>query len=444
MSPPEDNRPSPAAAAFEFRVLAGSQRGCRLPLPAGRTLAGATAGSDLLLDGCAADAEAFVLHVGEAGVELEPLDDALRLRGERVAGRVALAPGESFVLGMARYAVDLLDAPWPQEADAAPAAAAADDGTPDAFEAAVQAAAAAAPAAAAPKAAPALRRRLSAPFWLLWLSGTAVFGCAGVGLIVAALNPAKALPMPSAAFAARPNTALADIVAAANRAQAVLALKPDGDGRWRLQGSVPTHDQQVALIRAARAVDPGLRIDVQADDDMALLADDTIERLSMDDQVRIARMHAGELDLQGQPADDAMYAHLVDTLKLDVPGLRVVRLRPGVAVAGPAPAPGDTSMRAQLQRALADADLADAVSVREDGVRFVVSGALDEDAHARWTAIRERLFALGRPLEIVERFEAGGASGRPAGDVVLAVGGAVPYVMHGDGRKEGRAEVAQP
>ena len=80
----------------------------------------------------------------------------------------------------------------------------------------------------------------------------------------------------------------------------------------------------------------------------------------------------------------------------------------------------------------------DRIDVSQDGQRLVVSGKLSKSELDAWAAIRDRMFASGSPLELVERFRT--LPGHSAdSDIVLVVQGPVPYVMHDGGAKEGRS-----
>ena len=420
---PQDADGSVAGAGrlLEFRVLAGPQRDCRLPLRPGVYAAGSHADCDLLLDDLPADQTAFTLRVDAQRIELEPAQAGLRRDGEPVSGKVELAPGQVFTLGTASFAVDERAAPWPQEMPVADPAAAAPATAPEAGF----------PPHAEPDDLAARRpapRRRRAPFWALWLAGTAAFLCAGTGLMLVALSPARARSAPAAPAVLAPE-ALSAIVAAAHD-HADLQLARDAAGRWRITGYIRTHDQKLVLVRAARAADALVHVDVEAEDDMTLLADDTLRRLVVDDELQIASMRAGELTLAGRLSNPALLGHLQETLLADVPGLRRVRIA-DQGVTDDAPA-------ATLRKLLAQAGLEDRVDVREDGLRrLVVSGHLSLDELDTWAAIRNRMFASGSPLELVEQFRA--PPGRSAdSDIVLVVQGPVPYVMHDDGAKEGR------
>ena len=417
---PQDADGSAAGAGrlLEFRVLAGPQRGCRLPLRPGEYAAGSLADSDILLDDLPADQAAFVLRVDALRIELEPVQASLRRDGEPVPGKAELAPGQVFTLGAASFTVDERAAPWPDEATA-------DD--PAAHEP---------EAASAPRAEPddapasrrAVPRRRRAPFWALWLAGTAAFLCAGIGLMLVSLSPARARSAPPTPPVLAPG-ALSALVAAAHD-HADLQLARDAAGRWRIAGFIRTYDQKLALIRAARAADAFVRVDVEADDDMALLAGDTLDRLGMADDLQVASMRSGELALSGRLSNPALMGHLQATLLADVPGLRRVRVA-DQGVTDDAPA-------ATLRKLLVEAGLAGRVDVREDGLRLVVSGRLSRAEQDAWAAIRDRMFASGSPLELVEQFRA--PPGHPAdGDIVLVMQGPVPYVMHDGGAKEGRS-----
>ena len=408
-----------AGRLLEFRVLAGPQRDCRLPLRPGVYAAGSRADCDILLDDLPADQTAFTLRVDATRIELEPGQSSLRREGEPVSGKVELAPGQVFTLGMASFAVDERAAPWPEETPAM-------DRAP---EMPVTAPEVAMPSRAdAPAAREATQRRRRAPFWALWLAGTAAFLLGGTGLMLVALSPARARPTLDAPAAPAPD-ALSALVAAA-RDHAELQLAHDTTGHWRIVGYIRTHDQKLALIRAARAADPFVRVDVEAEDDMTLLADDTLHRLGVDDELRIASMRAGELTLAGRLSDPALLGHMQATLLADVPGLRRVRIA-GQDVTDEAPA-------ATLRKLLAQAGFADRIDVREDGARLVVSGKLSRAELDAWAAIRDRMFSSGSPLELVEQFRTlpGHA---PDSDIVLVVQGPVPYVMHDGGAKEGRS-----
>ena len=410
-----------AGRLLEFRVLAGPQRGCRLPLRPGVYTAGSHADCDILLDDLPADQTAFTLRVDAQRIELEPAQAVPRRAGEPVSGTVELAPGQAFTLGSASFAVDERAAPWPEEAHAEDPVA-----TTPATEPEAGLEPRADPDDLAARRPPPRRRR--APFWALWLAGTAAFLCGGTGLMLVALSPARARTAAAAPPALAPD-ALSALVGSA-RDHADLQLTRDAAGHWRIAGYIQTNDQKVALIRAARAADPLVRVDVEAEDDMRLLADDTLHRLDVDDDLHIASMHSGELMLAGQLSDPALIGHLQATLLTDVPGLRRVRIS-GHGVTDDDPA-------ATLRKLLEQAGLADRIDVSQDGQRLVVSGKLSQAELDAWVVIRNRMFASGSPLELVERFRT--LPGHSAdSDIVLVVQGPVPYVMHDGGAKEGRS-----
>ena len=437
------------ASTLEFRVLAGGQRGCRVPLREGRYSAGSAVSCDLLLQGLAPGLVAFVLHLQGQDVALEVLDQSLCMGEAAPRGRVALQAGQAFTLGDAIYAVDLCEAAWPEDPDvllretaasATPALpGSADETAPEpAGDETGEQLVAQAEAPPLPGEARPLASRLAAllpirlgsrwgsrgdrplkrpPFWTLWLAGTAAFLVIGVTLLVA-LNPAKARP------ALAPAPTLNDVMEQA-RDHAQLKLVQQEGGRWQMSGYVLTHAQKIELIRAARAVDPTVRLDVNADEDMAALARDTIARLAMP-EMQIGSLHFGTLELKGHARSGAALKHLAFNLFSDVPGLHDVH----------ALEDEDDAALVMLQDKLAEAGLADRLSARQDGPRLLVSGILPDSMRKSWLEIRQRVSERFGALEIVENFREALA---PRQDILLSVGGPVPWVVLSTGEKQGRS-----
>ena len=467
-APTTAQTPGEALGRVEFRVLAGGQRGCRLPLPPGRYRAGTTAACDLLLDECPDGEDAFTLVVDDHTITLQPLQAGLRASG-RVNPCGPLAPGEVLTLAGGRYAVDRLDAPWPEadEAQAATAIASASDGSatdgddgsehdhdadvpfdtvagrmgpgpssttlpgewPGARSGALGLLAVLGARMRGRKAA--APRRPLPPWWVLWLGGTAVFALVGVTVISAALTPANAVPAPSTARPAGTGggvaaalhlgsnlgagdgvpPALAAAVVAAQRADALVTLTQDTQGRWQLDGTVPTTEQRRALTQAARDAEPDLLINLKADDERASLAQDTLNRQLLASSWRIERLRGSELVLRGTPLPPDRERRLRELLLNDVPGLRVVTL-----LAAP------------------DASASSALTAQPAGQ---LAGQATPGTGAAATS-------TSTSTSTGHRARIAGARTVGAEDIVLSVGGAAPYVMHADGRKEGRGAAAQP
>lgn len=427
------------AVALEWRVLDGPQRGCCLPLKAGVYRAGSAAQADLVLAG-SQPALAFVLYVGFSAVALEAVDPALRLDGVALNGLHALVAGQEWTLAGVRYAVDLADAAWPLAGASGVAAPDTDEAgmatdavpplpaQPEAVNAGASeraietATGAAAPADSAyvPAARPRSGRRWSVAAALLAaLCGSAWW--------VARATPRAAPPATAQAKAqaVRPLEAL--LAAAHDYAQ--LQLTQNGQ-QWCLSGYIRSGRQRTELLRAARKLEPSLRVDVHADDELEELARETLSRFAQSGvEVRFVRY--GTLSLQGHASNEALLQRIKTALREDSPGLAQIDAEPA----------NDLAVLEVLQGLLADSDLDGRITGRMDGERLLVEGHIEASQRDSWDAVRHQLEArFGAALLIDERLAVTTAARpvAPRGDMVLSVGGAQPYVMLRDGQKEVR------
>lgn len=423
--------------ALEWRVLDGPQRGCCLPLKAGVYRAGSAAQADLVLAG-SQPALAFVLYVGFSAVALEAVDPALRLDGAALNGLHALVAGQEWTLAGVRYAVDMADAAWPLAGASGVAAAGTGEAgmpadavpplpaQPEAVNAGASDSASesgtetgtAAPARSAyvPAARPRSGRRWSVAAALLAaLCGSAWW--------IARATP-RAAP-PATAQAVRPLDAL--LAAAHDYAQ--LQLTQNGP-QWCLSGYIRSGRQRAELLRAARKLEPSLRVDVHADDELEELARETLSRFAQSGvEVRFVRY--GTLSLQGHASNEALLQRIKTALREDSPGLDQIDAEPA----------NDLAVLEVLQGLLADSDLDGRINGRMDGERLLVEGRIEASQRDSWDAVRHQLEArFGAALLIEERLAVTTAARpvAPRGDMVLSVGGAQPYVMLRDGQKEVR------
>ncbi|MQA40546.1 type III secretion system inner membrane ring subunit SctD [Rugamonas aquatica] len=425
-----NERVAPSEHPLELRVLDGVQRGCRVGLKSGLYRVGSTERCDILLEGAAPGCLAFALYVGHGAMALEAIDEGVLLDGEAVVGLHALRQGQLIAVGEHRFVVGEAGAEWSdyapalgsigaEEEPAVPVAAVATEvavEAPDMSEIAVS--------AVTQGTAVALRRALKRGGWLV----AAVLVMGGATELIAATY---ATPRSVVAASAAPKPQPLEALVAAARDHAALKLVALPGKRWCLSGYVRTGQQRAELARAARRIEPALRIDVSADDELEQMAHDTLARFPQSG-LEVASVRFGELTLSGHASGVAKLKRVTTALQDDSPGLRQIHAEA-------------TNVEAALQvlgELLAEAGLGDRVTARLDDERLLVEGRLDETQRSSWNAVRYQLeVRFGADLPLTESFAAAGAA--PArqpsnGDVLLTVGGAVPYVMLRDGQKEGR------
>ncbi len=454
------------AAAMQLRVLCGPHAGCWLPLVSGSYSVGSDEACDVVLEG-SQPRIAFAIYVGHQTLALEALMDGLRLEGRQVRGLCEVRPGVLFELGEWLFTVADAGAPWPDHPetlrpvrrdDGAPEQSSAvpdarnhaDDEAPAEDVAAVPASANTpaedvefsgqpdpvlapdVPAESRPTAEVTVRPRRAPPFWVVWLAGTALFLAVGTVVLVLSLRPDRSPPMADGGGIIR---TLEQLAAAATGPQGDVNLEHLPDGRLRLAGRVATRRQKFDLLRQVRAAEPGVLIQVLADEDLEALTRDTLARFAGTD-VELAGLHLGRLTLKGHVATGALRDKIVAAIWDGVPGLSSV---------DDAVTSNEDSL-AVLHELLADANLGARISGRLERGSLIVTGSPDEAEHRRWLEVHGRLTArFGEQLPIVESFDAPLAARessppsphRPEfrGDVVAVVMGQVPYALLRNGTK---------
>lgn len=417
---------------MELRVLSGPQAGCRLPLGASTYRAGGGDACDVVLEGMPADQIAFVIYVGQRAIGLEALSDQVRVGGRAVSQLIALTPGQVFEFGQWLFAVDDQEAPWPENPSAQSATA--PDTHEDAIAPTTQAAdvlatpavtIVAEPSANAVTTAKSSRRPL--PFWIIGLAATAAFLVCGVLVLTMSLAPT-----PSVAAATPPRPVTDQLAALVARAGADIKVDKLEGERFRLTGSVATREQKVALTRDARAIAPGVMIQVNADEDLEALARDALS-LFPQSGVEMQSLRDGKLVIAGTLKEAKVRDQIVAALWDGVPGLKSID----------AQVLADDEVLTELATQLTQANLSNRLAGAFDPAnlaQLIVQGALDDAARATWATVREHLQArFGSRLDIVEKFRAQGTVSLPVkatdSDVVAIVRGPIPYALLRDGSK---------
>lgn len=454
-------------AQLELRVLAGARQGCRIPLRAGLYRMGSGARCDILIDTAAPD-DGLVLYVGERGLALERL-------GAAAAALQLLVPGQCFALDAQLFAVDWSSALWPdsaalaaapmqgaEDAGLADTAAAAQPSAASAAELAPEAALAEAPAeggppatdaalahpieqgeaagAVAPGALPPLGKVVRTGRVWRWLAGATLVlgaGCTTVYLVPhrsGSTNDRHRSSAPPAhpVAASAPVDPLAAAVAAASD-QGQLRLTRLADQRWRLSGYIHTSAQLSALAARLRQLAPDLRIDVAADDTLAQLARETLQRFAPQGEVELDELRDGQLSLRGLIGTEEELRSLRSALNEDLPALAAIHT-------------GDVTCAEQAlqvaQQLAEEAGLDNLLSWQREARQLHVRGRLDGAQQQRWLEVRQQFEArFGSSISLHEQLDVKPA---PRQDVVLIVGGRVPYALLRNGDKLGGALEATP
>jgi len=417
----------------EFRVLKGKHAGCRLLLKPGSYRVGGDDSCDVLIE--ASSRAVFLLHIDEQGeIILEPISAAIRLGQTLLSASSALTAGQVFSVDDMRFCVDEMAAEWPsaivldderrepvipacaQDAAAQPQDVVEPEPQPVACEEATVA------STASPIAE---KRRFRPPFWVVWLSATVCFLFISFTFLFLSLRTEQASG-PLAPVSSKP--ALERIVVA-SRAYASLELSQLPNKRWKLTGFTQTRSQRIELIKQIRAIAPSAQIQVDADEEMMALARETLGRFA-DIKIEGKAMRFGRLELKGKASSVDRCDALAMALLEDIPRLQAIRSD----IAAP-----DEAFAA-LRNWLVDSPLGKVIAARWDKDHLVVQGVIDEHQERQWQALRSRLTRrFGEGLKIMEQFQ----HSLPRRDnIVLAVGGHVPYVLLSDGVKEGRSSSA--
>ena len=417
--------------AVEFRILTGSQSGCRLTLKSGTYRAGADHDCDLLIEGAAAGAPAFILFIGHRGVALEGVAEDIKIQGQVLHGFASLELGQVFSLASADFCITEPNAPSPNDEEIAAArlprleAQAPDHPPPLTAPIELPDETLAPPVEpehpTAPPIAPVRSPKKRLPFWAVWLGSTAMFLAAGLAVLIASLQPsdAAAIRQPEDA-----GTALQRLIANA-KPYSKLNLSRRSDGSWQVSGNIATRKQLADFVASVRMTDADTQIRIAVDEDMEALAKETLHRFA-DLDVTLTRVKFGEITLDGNVRRAAQRDQLCRALFNDVPGLTNIHSEVSA----------DDDIPVTLNELLVSEGLSSHIRGRFDDSQLIVTGFLPKEKATNWRTVRSTLEKrFGPKLSIVEKFsETASAQGRP----VLSVLGAVPYVLLDTGEMEGR------
>jgi type III secretion protein D len=367
------------AEARLLRILSGPHLGAEMSLRPGRYAIGTDENCDIVLSDRRLAPRHASLILGEV-VSIEPDEGAVTVGGTRIEGRVVVADFTPILLGTTTVALGPADADWPEIEPAKPAPEAAPGGdqaeTAPAgaaalpVEAAAREPAPAAPASAAPPDRRRLRRRLRRAG--LAMAVLALLVAAGLGLRSVDPGRDQAPPAPSAPASLKQ---VQKIVAELDFGSALQVSEVSGSSgkHVTVQGYLDTEEQRRELLAALQPLQGSLDVRVWS----TALMDQSVRQVlaGMRLQLDVSETKEGKVVLAGVLPPSVSEDQLRDALQRDVPGITSLDLKVVSLSAA------TNWLRDQIAGIGAPERT---LSITPNGHTFVVDGQLDSSLEGKW------------------------------------------------------------